>query len=55
MLLLPPITRKFLVDVAEADSFADDATVESFVADMQKAGLFGDATEDEIERLDGII
>jgi len=55
MILLPNLTRKFLADVAEADSFADDATVEAFVADMKSAGLYGEATPDEIDRLDKII
>jgi len=55
MILLPNITRKFLADVAEADSFADDATVKAFVADMVKAGIYGEATPDEIDRLDNII
>lgn len=55
MILLPNITRKFLADVAEADSFADDKTVEAFVAKMKSAGLYGDATPDEIDELDKII
>ncbi len=55
MILLPNLTRKFLAEIAKADSFADDAVVEAFVTDMEKAGLYGDATPDEIDRLDKII
>lgn len=55
MLLMTQMFRKDLVAIAEADSFADDATVEAFVADMTEAGLYAEATEDEIERLDNII
>lgn len=55
MILLPNLTRKFLADVALADSFADDTVVEAFVADMTEAGLYGEATPDEIDRLDKII
>ncbi len=55
MLLLPNLTRKFLADVAEADSFADDTVVEAFVLKMKEAGLYGEATPDEIDELDGII
>jgi len=55
MILLPNLNRKFLVEIAKADSFADDDAVEAFVADMEKAGLYGDATPDEIDRLDKII
>lgn len=55
MLMMTPMFRKDLVAIAEADSFADDATVEAFVADMTEAGLYGNATEDEIEQLDKII
>jgi hypothetical protein len=55
MLLIPSLFRKDLVAIAEADSFADDATVEAFVADMTTAGLYAEASEDDIERLDNII
>ena len=58
MVLLPKLTRKFLADVAEAVAKADsldDAVVKAFVADMKSAGLYGEATPDEIDRLDKII
>jgi len=55
MLLMTTPLRQDLVRIAEADSFADDATVEAFVATMTEAGLYGDATEDDIEKLDEII
>lgn len=55
MLKLTSMSRKNLVDIAQADRDADANDVANFVAAMEVAGLYGDATEDEIERLDDML
>jgi len=47
--------RNELVKIAAADPYADAAEVHAFIAEMTKAGLYGNATEDEIERFDEIV
>jgi len=55
MLKMQSMFRKELAAIAQADTFADAEEVAAFVADMKVAGFYGEATEDEIERLDEII
>jgi len=55
MVLLPALTRKDLAAIVVAAPELDDATKDALVTDLTNAGLYGDATEDEIERLDNLI
>ena len=55
MKMLDQVFRKDLVAIAKADKFADAEEVAKFVAEMEEAGLYGNPTEDEIERFTEII
>lgn len=55
MLLLPNLFRKDLAEIAKADRDADPEAIAAFVAELTEAGLYAEATEDEIEKLDELI
>lgn len=55
MLQMQSPFRKELVEIAKADAYADSKDVAAFVEEMETAGLYGNATEDELERFDEII
>lgn len=55
MLQMQAPFRKELVEIVKADVYADAKDVAVFVAEMETAGLYGNATEDELERFDEII
>lgn len=44
------ITRKFLVDVFIASSFANEPEIVAHIAELTALGLYAEATEDEIEQ-----
>lgn len=49
-----PISRKFLIDVANASEFATHDAVIALVSTLTKAGPFAEATDDEIEAHDNL-
>ena len=52
MSLIARITRVFLVDIAKASEYHDQAEMRAFVEKLESRGLYTEATQDEIEEYD---
>ena len=54
MMTIAPTSRRDLAEIAKSSEASGHRSIIAFVSRLEMAGLYGDATEDEIEEYDDL-